>query len=165
MKGQTKQKILKPKLQRRLRTNMTDAEQCLWRCLKRKQMGEFKFRRQHPFGSYVIDFVCLEAMVAVEVDGGQHSENTREEALRTKSLTDAGFEVLRFWNNDVLRDIDAVKESIWLALQQRRSALPHPHPSLPLKRPIPIPTFPLKGKERTAQERQSDREGEKSEAD
>ena len=96
-------------------------------------MGEFKFRRQHPFGSYVIDFVCLEAMLAVEVDGGQHSENTREEALRTKSLTDAGFEVLRFWNNDVLQDIDAVKESIWLALQQRRSALPHPHPNLPLE--------------------------------
>ena len=89
-------------------------------------MGEFKFRRQHPFGRYVIDFVSLEAMLAVEVDGGQHSENAREEALRTKILTDAGFEVLRFWNNEVLQDIDAVKESIWVALQQRRGSTPSP---------------------------------------
>lgn len=70
-------------------------------------------------------------MLAVEVDGGQHSENAREDAVRTKSLTDAGFEVLRFWNNDVLQDIDAVKESIWLTLRQRRRTLPHP--SLPLE--------------------------------
>jgi len=133
MKGQTSKKILKPKLQRRLRTGMTDAELCLWRCLRRKQMGEFRFRRQHPFGNYVIDFVCLEAMLAVEVDGGQHSENARADAVRTKSLTDAGFEVLRFWNHEVLRDINAVKASIWLTLQRRRRTLPHPHPSLPLE--------------------------------
>jgi very-short-patch-repair endonuclease len=75
MKGQTSEKILKPKLQRRLRKNPTDAEQRLWTCLRRKQMGQFRFRRQHPFGDYVIDFVCLEAMLAVEVDGGQHTEN------------------------------------------------------------------------------------------
>ena len=80
-------------------------------------MGHFKFRRQHPFGDYVIDFVCLEAMLAVEVDGGQHSEKHEEDTVRTKNLTDAGFTVLRFWNHDVLRDIEAVKESIWQALQ------------------------------------------------
>lgn len=65
MKGQTNEKILKPRLQRRLRKNLTDAEQRLWTCLRRRQMAHFKFRRQHPFGDYVIDFVCLEAMLAV----------------------------------------------------------------------------------------------------
>ena len=127
MKGQTNEKILEPKLQRRLRKNPTDAERRLWSCLRRRQMGHFKFRRQHPFGDYVIDFVCLEAMLAVEVDGGQHSEMREEDAVRTKSLNEAGFKVLRFWNNDVLRDIAAVKESIWLALQERCT----PSPSQP----------------------------------
>jgi very-short-patch-repair endonuclease len=127
MKGQTNEKILESKLQRRLRRNPTDAERRLWSCLRRKQMGHFKFRRQHPFGDYVIDFVCLEAMLAVEVDGGQHSEEREQDAVRTKSLNEAGFKVLRFWNNDVLRDIEAVKESIWLALQERCT----PSPSQP----------------------------------
>ena len=127
MKGQTIEKILKPKLQRRLRKNPTDAEQRLWTCLRRKQMGQFRFRRQHPFGDYVIDFVCLEAMLAVEVDGGQHAENRQADTFRTKNLAEAGFKVLRFWNNDVLRDIEAVKESIWLVLQEQRD----PSPSRP----------------------------------
>jgi very-short-patch-repair endonuclease len=127
VKGQTNEKILKPRLQRRLRKNPTDAEQRLWNCLRRKQMGHFKFRRQHPFGNYVIDFVCLEAMLAVEVDGGQYSEKQEGDVVRTKNLTAAGFKVLRFWNNDVLRDIEAVKESIWLALQERCT----PSPSQP----------------------------------
>jgi very-short-patch-repair endonuclease len=126
MKGQTNEKILTPKLQRRLRRNPTDAEQLLWNCLRRKQIGNFKFRRQHPFGDYVIDIVCLEAMLAVEVDGGQHSEMRDQDAARTKHLTEAGFKLLRFWNNDVLRDLDAVKESIWIALLERS---PHPCPS------------------------------------
>ena len=70
MKGQTSKGILKPKLQRRLRKNMTDADRRLWRTLQRRQVAGVKFRRQHPFGNYVIDFVCLEAMLAIEVDGG-----------------------------------------------------------------------------------------------
>ena len=78
MKGQTSEKILKPKLQRRLRKNPTEAEGRLWHCLRQKQFGDFKFRRQHPFENYVIDFVCLEAMLAVEVDGGQHAEQQQE---------------------------------------------------------------------------------------
>jgi very-short-patch-repair endonuclease len=126
MKGQTNEKILEPKLQRRLRKNLTDAERRLWSCLRGRQMGHFKFRRQHPFGDYVIDFVCLEAMLAVEVDGGQHAEKREEDAVRTKSLNKAGFKVLRFWNNDVLRDIEAVKESIWMALQERGRRTPSP---------------------------------------
>jgi very-short-patch-repair endonuclease len=124
MKGQTNEKILKPGLQRRLRKNLTDAEQRLWSCLRGRQMEQFKFRRQHPFGDYVIDFVCLEAMLAVEVDGGQHADSRQRDDARTKSLTEAGFKVLRFWNNDVLRDIEAVKETIWRALQEQSDPSP-----------------------------------------
>ena len=121
MKGQTSEKILKPKLQRRLRKNPTDAERRLWNCLRQKQFGNFKFRGQHPFENYVIDFVCLKAMLAVEVDGGQHAEQQQEDAVRTRTLTDAGFKVLRFWNNEVMQNFEGVKESIWLALQERKN--------------------------------------------
>ncbi len=132
MKGQTNQNILRPKLQRRLRSNMTDAEQRLWRSLRRRQISGFKFRRQHHFGDYIIDFVCLETMLAVEVDGGQHNEQQAEDTARTKYLKQAGFRVLRFWNNEVLSDIDSVTTVIWRAMQELD--------------PTPIPTFPLKGK-------------------
>ncbi|HTE16203.1 MAG TPA: endonuclease domain-containing protein [Burkholderiales bacterium] len=117
MKGQTNQSILRPKLQRRLRNNMTDAEQRLWRFLRRKQVSGFKFRRQHPFGDYIIDFVCLEAMLAVEVDGGQHHARLAEDTPRTEYLKRAGFHVLRFWNNEVMTEIDSVTAGIWRALQ------------------------------------------------
>ena len=133
MKGRTNQNILRPKLQRRLRSNMTDAEQRLWRFLRRKQMSDFKFRRQHPFGDYIIDFVCSEVMLAVEVDGGQHNAQEAEDTARTEYLNRAGFRVLRFWNNEVMREIDSVTAVIWRALQEFD--------------PTPIPTFPLKGKE------------------
>lgn len=133
MKGRTNQNILRPKLQRRLRNNMTDAEQRLWRFLRRKQISGFKFRRQHPFGDYIIDFVCLEAMLAVEVDGSQHNARQAEDAARTEYLKHAGFRVLRFWNNEVMSEIDSVMAVIWRALQEID--------------PTPIPAFPLKGKE------------------
>src|SRR4051812_35868642 len=123
-KGPRSQPILPPKLQSRLRPHQTDAEKLLWNCLRRKQIGHFKFRRQHPFANYVLDFVCLEAMIVVEVDGGQHSEMREQDAARTKFLTEAGFKVLRFWNHDVLRDIDTVSESIWLALRERSDPSP-----------------------------------------
>ncbi|MBI3919671.1 MAG: endonuclease domain-containing protein [Betaproteobacteria bacterium] len=126
MKGQTNKAILRPKLQRRLRKNMTDAEQRLWRSLQRKQMDGFKFRRQHPFGDYIIDFVCLTAMLAVEVDGGQHGERKLEDAARTECLERAGFRVLRFWNNEVLRDTEAVTEAIWSALRTPPPSRPSP---------------------------------------
>ena len=117
MKGQTNKQILTPKLQRRLRKSMTDAERRLWQALQRRQMSGFRFRRQHPFGDYIIDFVCLSAMLAVEVDGGQHGESKIEDAARTEFLQRAGLCVLRFWNNEVLRDTEAVTETIWKALQ------------------------------------------------
>ena len=127
MKGQTNKEILKPKLQRRLRRNMTEAEQRLWRFLRRKQLIDFKFRRQHPFGDYILDFVCLDAMLVVEVDGGKHGEREAEDAVRTAYLESAGFRVLRFWNNEVLSDTEAVLGVIWRALNVTSS----PSPSRP----------------------------------
>ena len=79
-------------------------------------MGGFKFRRQHLFDNYILDFVSLEAMLVVEVDGRQHLANKAADEARTRILSKAGFKVLRFWNNEVLTQTDAVKETIWRAL-------------------------------------------------
>jgi very-short-patch-repair endonuclease len=128
MKGQTNPNILKPRLQRRLRKSMTDAERRLWRSLQRKQLDGLKFRRQHPFGNYIIDFVCLQAGLAVEVDGGQHAEGQTEDTGRTKYLESAGFRVLRFWNNDVLRDTEWVVEVIFRALRELTPSPSQPSP-------------------------------------
>ena len=95
---------------------MTEAEIRLWQRLRGRQVAGCKFRRQHPFMNYVLDFVCLERRLVVEVDGGQHSESERDQ-LRDGRLQEAGFQVLRFWNNQVLQDIDSVVEVIWAALQ------------------------------------------------
>jgi len=86
MKGQTNKGILQAKLQRRLRNNMTDAELRLWQCLRRRQMDGFRFRRQHPFGDYILDFVCLEKMLVIEIDGGQHGRNVERDKARTANL-------------------------------------------------------------------------------
>lgn len=116
---------------RSLRRELTDAEQLLWRHLRMRQMGGCKFRRQHPLGRYILDFVCLEAALVVEVDGGQHAENEEQDLLRTMFLSQQGLHVLRFWNNDVLKDIESVKQVIWNALG-KVSTEPPSQPS-PLK--------------------------------
>jgi very-short-patch-repair endonuclease len=85
---------------------MTDAEQKLWRALRSRTSGA-KFRRQVPLGPFVIDFVCFEAKVIVEVDGGQHADNPRD-ARRDRYFSDQGYRVLRFWNNDVLKNMEGV---------------------------------------------------------
>ena len=126
MKGQTNKRILQGGLQRKLRDNMTDAELRLWHCLRTRQMDGFKFRRQHPFGDYILDFVCLEAMLVIEVDGGQHGEHMERDAARTATLMSAGFRVLRFWNNEIFHDVEAVKDSIWRALHTPPPSQPSP---------------------------------------
>ncbi|MBI5436216.1 MAG: endonuclease domain-containing protein [Nitrosomonadales bacterium] len=98
---------------RSLRREMTDAEKLLWRHLRMKQFEGHKFRRQHPIGKYILDFVCLEALLALEVDGGQHAEHADSDANRTRWLEAKGFRVLRFWNNEVLDNIEGVKLAIW----------------------------------------------------
>jgi very-short-patch-repair endonuclease len=131
MKGQTNPSILVPKLQRRLRSASTDAERLLWRRLRTRQLDGCKFRRQHPFGDFVLDFVCLERMVAIELDGSQHAECIEADAVRTAFLKRAGFRVLRFWNNQVFDDGDGVVEAILQSLVASREH--HPHPSPPLE--------------------------------
>ena len=108
---------------------MSDAEQALWHLLRCRQISGLKFRRQHPFGDYILDFVCLEKRLVIEVDGGQHGEHAGNDKNRARILQAAGFRVLRFWNNDVLNEIESVKEKIWFAIQEGQ---PHPHPNLPL---------------------------------
>ena len=98
-----------------LRKNMTDAEKKLWQRLRGEQCG-VKFRRQHPFDNFILDFVCLERKLVIEVDGGQHAENSKYDEYRTSTLNQAGFTVLRFWNNQVLEETDAVAEVIWNCL-------------------------------------------------
>ncbi len=93
-----------------LRKQPTDAERVLWRRLRGEQLNA-KFRRQHPFRCYVLDFVCVEQRLVVEIDGGQHLDSARD-IERDAMLKDAGFRVLRFWNNQVLREMDAVLEAI-----------------------------------------------------
>jgi very-short-patch-repair endonuclease len=112
---------------RALRNRLTDTEQHLWQRLRRKQLSGHRFRRQVPLGRYIVDFTCFEARVIVEVDGGQHAEDIMRDWERDHWLSSQGFRVLRFWNNDVLRETDAVVEMIVRALMQ-----PPPHPS-PIK--------------------------------
>ncbi len=98
---------------RSLRREMTDAEKLLWRHLRMEQLSGYKFRRQHPIGNYIVDFVCLEAALVLEVDGGQHAESAGNDAVRTKWLEGKGLHVMRFWNNEVLNNIEGVKIVIW----------------------------------------------------
>ena len=113
---------------RQLRTAMTDAERRLWQSLRLQQFDGYKFRRQHPLGHYVVDFVCLEAKLVVEVDGGQHSERQDYDASRTEWLSQRGLRVVRFWNHEVMNDIEAVKAVIWEALCENSQPPSQPSP-------------------------------------
>jgi very-short-patch-repair endonuclease len=108
---------------RQLRKNLTDAERTLWNILRKRQLSGCKFRRQVPIGSYIVDFVCLENKLVIEVDGGQHTELESYDAGRTAWLEREGFRVIRFWNNQVLTDTDSVQDAIWMAV---KDLLPSP---------------------------------------
>ena len=101
----------------------TDAERKLWNLLRRRQIGGWYFRRQHPIPPYIADFACIEAKLVVEVDGGQHAESSYD-AARDRRMKAAGWTVLRFWNTDVLSNLDGVARMIWEAL----GPLPDPPP-------------------------------------
>ncbi|MGD0026193.1 MAG: endonuclease domain-containing protein [Xanthobacteraceae bacterium] len=113
---------------RRLRRNQTDAERKLWFVLRDRRLGGWKFRRQFPIDRFVVDFFCADAHLIIELDGGQHAVRTDADASRTRILEAMGYFVLRFWNNDVMRNIDGVVEEIMAALERHRSEPPHPHP-------------------------------------
>ncbi|HEX4407444.1 MAG TPA: endonuclease domain-containing protein [Xanthobacteraceae bacterium] len=110
---------------RRLRKNSTPAERKLWRHLCSRSLCELRFVRQKPIGPYVVDFVCREKRLVIEVDGSQHAESKRD-AVRDRWLMQHRYQVLRFWNNDVLGNVEGVLESILAAANARTP--PHPNP-------------------------------------
>jgi very-short-patch-repair endonuclease len=91
-----------------LRQTMTPQEQWLWRLLRNRHFSDYKFRRQHPVGPFIVDFACLRPKVIIELDGGQHSERTRYDESRTLWLERRGWRVLRFWNNEFMQNTDDV---------------------------------------------------------
>jgi very-short-patch-repair endonuclease len=97
---------------RALRGNMTEAERRVWQILRSHQLNGYKFRRQVPIDHYIADFVCHEARLIVEIDGGQHDRSSPQETERSGFLQNQGYRVLRFWNNEVLANLDGVHEAI-----------------------------------------------------
>ena len=102
---------------RALRSNLTDAERKLRSALRRRALDGHRFRRQHPLGPYIVDFVCLEQRLIVEVDGGQHAVRKEQDDARTLWLESDGYRVLRLWNNEVLTNIEGCVHVIRTALQ------------------------------------------------
>jgi very-short-patch-repair endonuclease len=107
---------------RRLRSDLTNAEGVLWYRLRARRLNGCKFVRQEPIGPYTVDFICRERPLMVEVDGGQHADS-QHDAVRDKWLADRNYRILRFWNNDVSRNLAGVLETIAAALAE---APPHP---------------------------------------
>jgi very-short-patch-repair endonuclease len=99
-------------LARNLRKNSSDAEKLLWFYLRDRRLNGFKFRRQYPIGPFIVDFVCLEKKLVIEVDGGQHAEMVAEDLKRTEFLSNYGYKALRFWNNEVLKETESVLQVI-----------------------------------------------------
>jgi very-short-patch-repair endonuclease len=97
---------------RRLRREQTDAERVLWRHLRSRRMRHVKFRRQHPIGPYFADFCSTERRLVIELDGAQHAELSQEDEIRTSFLKSRDYRVLRFWNGQVLADVDEVLNAI-----------------------------------------------------
>jgi very-short-patch-repair endonuclease len=112
---------------RTLRQDMTEPERRVWQILRSQQMNGYKFRRQLPMGCYFADFVCHEARLIVEIDGGQHDRSSPQERERTGFLRDEGYRVLRFWNDEVLTNLDGVHQTIAEELGRitPTQALPH----------------------------------------
>jgi very-short-patch-repair endonuclease len=118
-----------PTAQRRariLRRQATDAEHHLWRYLRRRQLANFRFRRQVPISGYIADFACIEAKLVVELDGGQHQKRLSYDQRRDRKIEGQGFRVIRFWDNQVFEETQAVLDVILRALESSR-----PHPNLP----------------------------------
>jgi very-short-patch-repair endonuclease len=111
---------------RALRHDPTEAEKLLWSQLRYWQIEGAKFRRQQPIGQYIVDFVCFERKVVIELDGGQHAEQINYDSERDSWLRSQGFFVLRFWNNEVLLNLSGVKETIQSNLKSTPFLNPSP---------------------------------------
>lgn len=109
---------------RSLRHRASDVGAILWQHLRGRQLGEYKFRRQAVIAPYIVDFACFEPRLIVEADGGQHQDQAVYDSRRTAALEARGYQVLRFWNNEILTELEDVLEQIKLALDE----YPHPDP-------------------------------------
>ena len=116
-------------LARHLRRHATDVERKLWYQIRDKQIEGFRFRRQRPIGKFIVDFICLEAKLIIELDGGQHATAVTEDEKRTAFLEASGYRVLRFWNNEVIENMEGVLAHLLEALLLTRV---DPTPALPL---------------------------------
>jgi very-short-patch-repair endonuclease len=113
---------------RKLRREQTDAEGKLWYLLRNRRLAGYKFKRQFPIGPYIADFACLELKLIVEADGGQHADQKAYDEKRTEWLESRGWRVLRYWNNDILTNIEGVSETL---LEAIRFLGRNPSPSKP----------------------------------
>ena len=111
---------------RELRKRATDAENHLWQYLRRRQVGGYRFRRQVPICGYIADFACLETKLVIELDGGQHVDRRSYDEHRDRRIEAEGFRLLRFWDNQVFQDTQAVLEVILHAVEMRGAKLPPP---------------------------------------
>jgi very-short-patch-repair endonuclease len=112
-----------------MRNRSTDGEIALWKRLQHQQLG-VKFRRQHPVAPYIADFCAPSIGLIVEADGGQHNDDPADER-RTKFLESNGYSVLRFWNNDILKNMDGVVETIWNKVRELSAVKKGPPPPPP----------------------------------
>ncbi len=103
---------------RYLRKNLTDAERKLWLMLRNRRFYGYKFRRQYWIEKYIVDFICIEKNLIIELDGGQHIEQKEYDEKRARRLMDLNYRVIRFWNDQVLRDCDEVLGEIHRRLIQ-----------------------------------------------
>ncbi|HLZ04169.1 MAG TPA: DUF559 domain-containing protein [Bradyrhizobium sp.] len=101
-----------------MRREPTDAEARMWTLLRDRRLANFKFRRQFPFQNYILDFICFDQRLVIEIDGNQHASSKRD-ATREAALAAEGFQIVRYWNNDVLQQSAAVLEDILAKLAER----------------------------------------------
>ncbi len=113
---------------REMRSHATDAEALMWYLLRDRRLANAKFRRQHPMGRYILDFYCAEQSLYIELDGGQHADQQARDTARDEWLQGQGIRVMRFWNNQVLAETEAVMESIYAVLTEKRPSPPAPLP-------------------------------------
>ena len=126
---------------RSLRRAMTDAERRLWHELRDRRLAGYKFVRQEPVGPYIADFCCRAAKLVVEVDGSQHCESTGD-AVRDARLASLGYRVIRFWNHEIFREMEIVKDTILARIEDSVAPAPHPDP-LPADGERGIPREPV----------------------
>ncbi len=102
-----------------MRHNPTDAEKYLWEKIRNKKLKGLKFRRQELIGNYIVDFVCIEKQLIIELDGSVHKDRKEYDANRTEFLKATGFNEIRFWNNEIINDIDLVLKKILMACNEK----------------------------------------------